>query len=256
MLRGFSDEFPWHLFVSFVGPHNPFDPAPEFAEQWRDAEMPDPIPWNADGKPDRYHKSSQDYRDPAKALIARRQYTAYLEQIDQSIGKLLDTLEEQGTLDDTYIVFAADHGEMLGDHGRYTKGVQYEASLRVPMIMAGPGIKPGNSEALVELNDVNATICDWAGIGPTPGIDAQSVQPVLTGEQQEHRAYTFATHRGHCCVRTRDWKYIHGDDGQHELYDLKNDPEEIQNVIDQYPEQVALFNQQRVDSWTEGGALR
>jgi choline-sulfatase len=255
-IQTFSDEFPWHLFVSFVGPHNPFDPAPEYAEQWRSADMPEPIPWEPAGKPDRYARGREDYRDPALCKIARRQYTAYLEQIDFRIGELLATLEQRGELDSTYIVFAADHGEMLGDHGRYTKGVQYESSLRVPMIVSGPGISPGVSDALVELNDLNPTIRELAGLAPLPNSDARSVLPVASGKATQHRDFTFATHRGHLCLRDHQWKFIRGDDGQHELYDLVNDPNERQNVFEQHPDVVALWQQRAVDGLVEGGCNR
>jgi choline-sulfatase len=184
-IDGFSDEFPWHCFVSFVGPHNPFDPAPEYAERWRDADMPDPIPAEPEGRPARY-RYAKDY-DLDTHRQARRQYTAYLEQIDFQIGRLLDRLEERGELDTTHIVFSADHGEMLGDHGRYTKSCHYEASVRIPLIVTGPGIEAGTSDALVELNDVGATCCDLAGIGPVPTAQAKSLAPLLRGDRDEHR---------------------------------------------------------------------
>ena len=77
---------------------------------------------------------------------------------------MLHALEKRGMLENTYIIYSSDHGEMLGDHGLYTKSTAYEASLRVPLIVAGPGIE-GNrvSDELVELIDVNPTICDLVG---------------------------------------------------------------------------------------------
>jgi hypothetical protein len=84
---------------------------------------------------------------------------------------ILEALDRRGMRDNTYIIFASDHGEMLGDHGLYTKSLPYEASVRVPLIAAGPGIRGGcTSDALVELIDVNPTICALAGLAVAFGL--------------------------------------------------------------------------------------
>lgn len=254
MLQSFTGEFPWHLFVSFVGPHNPFDPAPEFAEKWRDAEMPDPIPCEPEGKPERY-RYPHSYNEETHR-VARRQYTAYLEQIDHQIGRILDTLAARGEMDSTILVFASDHGEMLGDHGRYTKSCPYEAALRVPLVIAGPGIPTRETDALVELSDLNPTLCDLAGTTPAPDLDARSLLPFLRSEEREFRAFTFATHRGHHAVRTREWKFIRGDDERHELYHLAEDPQERRNVLGQHPEVAGEMLHHATQAWYEGGARR
>ena len=230
------DDFPWHYFVSFVGPHDPFDPPAEYGDRYRDTAIPSAIADDLEGKPEWVRKRARDYA-PETIAETRRQYCAATELIDAQIGQILDALERRGQLDDTYIVFSSDHGEMLGDHGLYTKSAAYEASLRVPLIIAGPGIRGGrSSDALCELIDLNATICDLAGLPPQEGIDARSLKPVLDGTADTHREDAVAALDNFRCLRTATHKYIHNHNDRHELYDLVADPDELHNIAAERPE--------------------
>ncbi len=255
MMQGFSDEFPWHLFVSFVGPHNPFDPPEEYAARYADADMPDALPVNPDVRPHRY-PVWPDYRDAEKVRAARRLYSGYVTLLDDQVGRLLETLERTGQAENTHVCFAADHGEMLGDHARFTKSVHYEASLRVPLVVAGPGIAPGRSDALVELSDVNPTLCDLAGVGPIPRTDARSLLPLLRGETAEHREEAVATLLADYCLRTREWKLIAGNEGVPELYHLADDPDEQVDLAADRVEVVADLGRRMWARLLEGQALR
>ena len=93
---------------------------------------------NMDGKPEWVKRRVVNNVSPEEITVTRRQYCAATELIDAQIGEMLRALEQRGMLDNTYIIYSSDHGEMLGDHGLYTKSVAYEASLRVPLIVAGP----------------------------------------------------------------------------------------------------------------------
>jgi choline-sulfatase len=247
MLRQMPGDFPWHFFVSFVGPHNPFDPPAEFYDRYADVPMPPAIAHEPEGRPARY-----GYKDPVPSeqdiLTCRRLYSAYVELIDEQIGRIMQTLEDMGQADRTYVVFTADHGEMLGDHGRWTKGCHYESSLRIPLVVAGPGIPPGSSDALVELNDLAPTICGWTQTALTTEHDALDLGPVLAGESDEHREYTFATLPGTWSVRTREWKLIGGSGGE-ELYHLADDGEERRNVADQHPDVVDRLARIYASEW-------
>ena len=86
------DDFPWHLFVSFVGPHDPFDPPAEYAERYRSATMPPPIEPHPEGKPDSYSKKQRGL-EPEEVAVTRRQYCAEIELIDRQVGEILDALE-------------------------------------------------------------------------------------------------------------------------------------------------------------------
>ena len=227
------DDFPWHYFVSFAGPHDPFDPPTEYADRYRHAEMPGPIVDDMTGKPG-WVRGQVRPAEAEDVLIARRQYCAAIELIDDRIGMILDALERRGMMENTYIVYSSDHGEMLGDHGLFTKSVMYEASLRVPLLVAGPGVEGGRvSDALVELIDVNPTLCEFAGLPSQENIDARSVCPVLDGETESHRGEALSALRNCLCVRTREHKLIHNHNDLTELYDLTEDPSELRNVADE-----------------------
>ncbi|MFW6146449.1 MAG: sulfatase [Planctomycetota bacterium] len=238
-LEGVGDDFPWHLFVSFAGPHDPFDPPAAYAERYRDAAVPAAIHDELAGKP-ACLRNKQRGLDDAEIAHTRRQYCASIEAIDDAVGDILDVLERRGMLENTYILFSADHGEMLGDHGLYTKNVMYEPSLRLPLLVAGPGIDGGRvSDAPVELIDVNPTICELAGLPAQEGIDARSFVGVCHGETDRHRDAT-VSELEHCrCVRTDRWKLIENYNEVTELYDLQADPQELDNVAADHPEQVA-----------------
>ena len=224
------DDFPWHYFVSFVGPHDPFDPPTEYGDRYRDAAMPPAISDSLAGKPEWIKKRAAEFT-PDQIAQTRRQYCAATELIDDQIGQILDALEKRGQLDNTYIIFSSDHGELLGDHGLYTKSAAYEASLRVPLIIAGPNIAGGRVfDALCELIDLNATICDFAQLAPQEDIDARSLQPVLDGQTDTHRQATVAALRNFRCIRTGMHKYIQNYNDCDELYDLEQDPHELHNI--------------------------
>ena len=235
-IENIHGDFPWHLFVSFVGPHDPFDPPTEYGEKYRGAEMPPATPANLPGKPS-YIKDRVKDVTPEKIAETRRQYCAAIEAIDDQIGEMLAAVERRGMTDNTYVIFSSDHGEMLGDHGLYTKSVPYEASVHVPLIVAGPGIEGGRvSDALVELIDMNPTICDLAGVPPLSDIDARSIGAVLRGEAEEHRTETVSGISNFRCIRTREYKLVENYNDVTELYDLIADPTEEHNIAEQEPE--------------------
>ncbi len=232
------DDFPWYLFVSFVGPHDPFDPPTDYAEHYRGAQMPPPIPAELQDKP-RWVRARRVEASEEDVVVARRQYCGAIELIDDHVGLILEALEARGELENTYIVFSSDHGEMLGDHGLYTKSVPYEASLRVPLIIAGPGIPSGRTcAALVQLMDLNPTLCELVDIPAQQSIDAQSIVPLVLGKRGEHRTELVGMIRNWRCLRTHDHKLIQNDNDVTELYDLVADPEERVNIAHSRPELV------------------
>jgi arylsulfatase len=229
-------DYPWHLFVSFVGPHDPFDPPTEYADKYRDKPMPGHIVDNFDGKPDWIRKRAANGTDEEIA-ITRRQYSASVTAIDDAIAGIMAALERRGWADNTYVVFSSDHGEMLGDHDLFTKHSAYETSMRIPLIVAGPGIAGGRtSDALVELEDVNPTLCEMADVPPLENIDGQSFLDVVAGKSSAARDVTVTEEENYRAARTREWKYIESHNDRDELYDLVNDPNELHNVIDKQPD--------------------
>ena len=233
-IREIPNDFPWHFFVSFVGPHDPFDPPAEYAEPYRKADMPKAIPHCPEGKPARYCARTTDLD---KITETRRQYAGSITAIDDAVGEIMAALEARGELDNTHVVFSSDHGEMAGDHGMYTKSVPYEAAIHVPLIVAGPGLPEGKvSDALVELMDVNPTLIELAGLPAQEGVEARSLVPVLQGHASTHRDSIVTTLRSFECIRTERYKYVNNYGDIRELYDLEEDPSELHNLCGERPE--------------------
>jgi choline-sulfatase len=229
LLRAQTGEYPWHLFVSFVGPHDPYDPPTAYAERFRAAAVPDPAEAALDDRPILRKQRQLWSREDAR--VARRQYTASLALIDEQVGALMRALAASGAAERTWVVVTADHGDMLGDLGYARKSVPYDPATRVPLIIAGPGIAPGRSDALVQLHDLNPSICELAGLPPQPGIDARSLVPLLRGERAGHREACVFALAGFAGVRTRDRLYVRHQDGAQELYDMDADPQCTRNRV-------------------------
>lgn len=160
------------------------------------------------------------------------------ENIDIQIGRVLAKLEAMGELENTYIIYTADHGMAIGRHGLQGKQNLYQHTWRVPLLVKGPGIKPGSrAEGNVYLHDVLATLCDLAGIPAPETNEGKSFKPVLLGQQQTVRdtlygVYCGGTKPGMRAVKKGDWKLIKYDvlDGkvrETQLFHLKDNPEEF-----------------------------
>ena len=253
-LEQVPDDFPWHYFVSFAGPHDPFDPPTEYADRYRNAPMPPAIQDSLKGKPGYAQKRNLGLTS-SEVSVTRRQYCAAIEAIDDSVGWMLNALEHRNMLENTVIVFSSDHGEMLGDHGMYTKSVPYEASIRIPLLIAAPGFEGESvSDALVELIDINPTLCELAGLPTQENIDARSLVPILQEQVSETRTETVSAMRNFRCLRTHRFKYIENYNDIDELYDLDADPDELTNIAGERPEVVhKLYQRLRIrfieDKW-------
>lgn len=155
-------EGPWLLWVNWPGPHDPFDPPRELQARYDGVCFPSPV----DG--------ADTYWDrPADHQQIRRNYAAECEGIDEWVGRILDKVDQRGELGNTVVLFASDHGELLGDHARFTKQMAYEGSVHVPLIAAGPGIDTGRvCGDLVELMDIAPTLLDAAALNIPADWDA------------------------------------------------------------------------------------
>jgi arylsulfatase A-like enzyme len=187
--------------------------------------------------------------------LVKASYWAMCDLIDEQVGRMIQTLEETGQLDDTIIIFTSDHGEMLGDHGIYLKGpFFYEPAIHVPLIISWPGwVLPRRSKALVEVIDITQSLLDAIGMPHHPGMQGRSLWPMLNGEVDcdHHRDDVYCEYYNAMpwhqnptaqatMVRTRRYKLIaaHGlDEG--ELYSLEEDPKETRNLWYD-PESLAL----------------
>ena len=253
---------PWLFSVNMFDPHHAFDPPVAALERYRDRLDDIPLPNYVEGELDNKpiwqqidhngaygNKSGYPYSEMSDTdhRWVRAAYWAMIDVIDTQIGRLLDFLDETGQRENTIVIFTSDHGEMLGDHGIYLKGPYfYEPAVRVPLIISGPGMLNNGtrSDALVELVDLTPTLLAASDTEPHPGIQGQSLLPMLTGEQalETHREDVYCEyynamgwHRepaAHATmVRNRGYKIVaaHGT-GSGEFYDLDADPRETHNL--------------------------
>ncbi len=223
---------PWCLWVNFPGPHEPFDPPAELARRYDGVAFPPPVDPAAD---DRDHQR------------IRRNYAAMMEGIDEWCGRILDAIERRGELDDTIVIFSSDHGEMLGDHGRFGKSVAYDAAVRVPLIVAGPQVRTGRSDALVELCDLAPTLTALGGVDPPASWHGRSLLPIL--HDAGAGAAADAAHRPHQIMELGAWeaitdgrlKLVRHADGRRQVFDLATDPSECRDLSAAAPAALAAL---------------
>ena len=176
--------------MNFNGPHEPMDITAAMHERMKGRAFPAPY-------------ASDQYTPDAHQAI-RACYAAMIENIDDHLGRYVDALAQRGELDETIIVYASDHGEMLGDHERWGKVVPYQPSVHVPLVMAGPGIdaKPACSD-WVDLVDLAATLVDFAGAERPSGSTGRNL---TTDPIDGHKSTGLGTWRA---VFHGTMKYVH-----------------------------------------------
>lgn len=246
---------PFYMFASWVGPHPPLYVPQNYLDQYRDRPLPNPC-----ASPSFSTRQTPVTRENAEGLSYQRireAYFAAITLIDTHIGRILNTLEETGQIDNTVIIFTSDHGEMLGDRGGYQKHVPYEGSAHIPMIACGPGIPKGICNTPVTTWDVAATVLEVSGVDipddhPLMGTSLRTIaaededRAVVYHHSQGARRYVAAVNRTH--------KFIHWYNGGDEwLFDLAADLQEQVNVIDQSPEIAKLLRQTCLDFETSAG---
>ena len=229
-------------WVSFPGPHDPYDPPAEMAEMYYDAPIPEPVGSREElaTKPraqratDRMARSNVQYQlDLTKATADhfrrwRAHYYANVTLIDEGIGKILAALEERGMLDRTLIVFTSDHGDALGDHGLVYKSFFYDCMARVPLLVRGPGVAAGQRcRALVSTLDLVPLFYRAMGVEPPATLQGVDVSPLLAEPTREHREWVVSENSGAVMVRDDRFKYVQYRNGDTELYDLGSDPNEL-----------------------------
>ena len=258
-LQQTSDQ-PFFLHVSFPDPHHPFTVPEPYAGMYRPEDMPEPLPaiTECDGAipvikqtyrnregfavdrvtgtpPVRYPEVDVDDWKQVKAL-----YYGMTTLMDEQIGRILDTLEQTGLAENTVVAFLSDHGDYLGDYGLVGKGFHFDSIIRTPLMMKGPGIQTAQvADGMASVVDIGPTLLDLADIDCHESVQGVSMKDtlitgdalpriaVLTENDDDLGAIRFRT------LTTRDWKVtIYANQACGELYDRKNDPNELHNLWD------------------------
>jgi arylsulfatase A-like enzyme len=164
-----------------------------------------------------------------------RSYLASTSFVDAQIGRLMKTLEETGRADNTIVVVWSDHGWHLGEKAISGKNTLWSRSTRVPLIFAGPGIKPGQRcMQPSELLDIYPTLAELAGLTQRDGLEGLSLVPQLRDAATKRTRPAITSHnQGNHGIRSERWRYIRYADGSEELYDVIADPHEWHNLAGQ-----------------------
>ena len=244
-LRQYRGEAPFFLKVSFARPHSPYDPPARCLELYRAAEMPLPAigDWaqrnDVAADPEQYQLWRGNL-GPDQAQASRRAYYGSVTFIDEQIGRILAALEERRLLDETLILFTADHGDMLGDHHLWRKTYAYEGSARIPLLIRWPSrwswARGQVLDQPVELRDLLPTFLDAAGVTVEAGqFDGRSLLALVRGATDGWRDAIDLEH-SQCYSPENYWnaltdgkaKYIFSAaDGGEQLFDLAADPREL-----------------------------
>ncbi len=239
-LETIDDDAPWHFFVSFAGPHNPWDPPKEEIDKLGDKVYPATPHDSLESKPEWVKRRAARSRGMTDADLnnTKLHYDGAIQVIDHWVGQMLDVLERRGLMDNTIIIFAADHGEMMGEHGLFAKTTMYEGALRVPLLIHLPGMdKATVCNAPAMLMDLAPTILDLTHTSyDASSMDARSLVPLLKGEDDPLRVAQISELRNMMMVSDGRYKWIRNWNDSDELYDLEEDPDEMHNIIGEHPD--------------------
>jgi choline-sulfatase len=244
-LKAHGKRQPFFAISSCLKPHDPFMPAERFASMFRAEDMKLPPTW---GKVDLARAPTEvrnsieltgatpELRDPAHARRRIAMYYANLAQMDDAMGKVLGALRELDLEKDTLVVYTSDHGEMLGDHGLWHKFQFYEGSCGVPLIVRAPGVTESGSTcaAPVSLVELLPTLAELCGVA-LPPLDGKSLVPQLRNPREPRNQPVFSefnlqTPRAKYMIRHGDYKYTFRVNDTAELYDLRSDRDEMENL--------------------------
>lgn len=239
-LQSYDRDQPWCCWVSFGGPHEPWDAPEPYASMYGAESMPSPIPRPLDEQP--RPRGWLDYRlahdspnlEPGDVGAMRANYAGNVTLIDDQIGQILDVIERRGELDNTVIAFTSDHGEMNGDWGLIYKMNFLDGALRVPLIVRTPATAANGgrtSNALAENCDLGPTLVELAGGELEHQQFARSLCPALDDADAKHREDLISEFRGEFMLMTREWKMALNREGKtYLLFDRLADPGESHNL--------------------------
>ena len=234
---------PWAAMISWVSPHYPLVAPEEFYGLYDPGTLGEAALREPDDRPAhpglREMARFWDYDrhfDSAAAGRARAGYFGLVSFLDRNLGRARAALEATGQAGNTLVVYVSDHGEMLGDHGFWTKSVMYEASAGVPMIMAGPGVAPGRRVGTAtSLLDLAPTLAAAAGADQDPSWTGTDLRALAEAPDDPDRAvfseyHDAGTNAGCFMIRWDRWKYVAWAGGEPQLFDLAADPGEFRDL--------------------------
>jgi len=243
--RGHANE-PFFCHVSYVDPHDPYDPPEPYASMFDPGDMREPLPpsWDEtrmhslDNARGFFGGEREATSDMQTMRELRAKFHGSLKFLDDQIARLVAYLKDNGLWEETILVFTTDHGEMLGDHRLMTKGVKpYDAGIRCPLLVAGGGVSTGTVDELTCTLDFFPTFCDWAEVGleQRPPLEGRSFAPLCAGQTQPEPWPHVAVALGgvQTVISDDNWRltrFLRDNVGQ--LFHLIDDPSEQHDLYD------------------------
>jgi len=233
---------PFFCQISYVDPHDPYDPPKPYDTLFSAKDMPDPLPaawlepghrylseWNA------LNCKAMREQAPERFKEAAALYHGSIRFIDDQIARVIAFLEEQKLVENTIVVFTTDHGDLMGDHGLMAKFVHYDGSIRSPLLVWGAGVGPRVTDRLTCALDFFPTFCDWAGVDREawPPLEGKSFAALCRGGEAQDTWDAVAVWSAdiQSVVTDDGWRltrYFETDEGQ--MFDLRDDPDEQQDL--------------------------
>lgn len=249
---GWAKDRPFFLHVGPNLPHPPFKTSRRYLDRIDPKKVTLPKPDESDHPVMAYQRINKNWEhgfDDEMVLRVRRIYFAMIAEVDELVGGVLQTLRELGLEDSTQVIFSSDHGELAMEHGQYYKMSAYEASARVPLILAGPGVKSGRRvSALASLVDIHPTLMDMAGLPRARGLDGHSLMPEARGRKGSRPDWALCEYDDTSCnaswfmLRHGKWKYVAYPGFPPQLFDLRTDPDELRNLAETDPKTAAAMD--------------
>ncbi|NGU66708.1 arylsulfatase [Clostridium perfringens] len=278
-LRRRDPSKPFFLKMSFVRPHSPLDPPKFYFDMYKDEDLPAPLMGDWANKEDEENRGKDI--NCVKGIInkkalkrAKAAYYGSITHIDHQIGRFLIALSEYGELNNTIFLFVSDHGDMMGDHNWFRKGIPYEGSARVPFFIYDPGNllkgKKGKVfDEVLELRDIMPTLLDFANISMPDTVEGLSLKDLIeerdsTWREYIHGEHSFGVDSNHYIVTKRDKFLWFSQRGEEQYFDLEKDPKELTNRInsEEYKERIDYLRkilikelEGREEGYTDGNRL-
>jgi choline-sulfatase len=252
------------LGVSFPKPHFPYTIQKKYYDMYKDCvDMPHVTPEMIAGLPQLSQTERTRYKlntmTDGQTKVAKAIYYGMITYVDGLFGDILAELDRLHLRDKTIIIYIADHGEMMGEHGLWYKNTFYESGVRVPYIWSFPKvIQPGTIIDAPTMNlDIFPTLCDLCGLPQPAGLEGKSLVPLFTGKEKgDDRVAISENYRDGMSgkmIRYQNWKYCYFPKDREQLFDLSKDPEEVVNLVKkpEYQDIVKDLKERALKGWIQ-----
>lgn len=231
-----NDDNPFFMYVAFNAPHDPRQSPKEYIDMYskETLEIPDNFlpehPFDQGDHNIRDERLAVFPRTKQAVQLHKQEYYAIISHFDHQMGRILAALKDTGKADNTHVIFTSDHGLAVGQHGLMGKQNQYDHSIRMPLIIAGPNLEKGKKvHEMIYMQSLYATTCGLADINTPPTVEFKSLEKMIQGNGGDGEEYIFGSYRHlQRMIRSDEYKLIVYPEAKRvQLFNIKNDPKEI-----------------------------